>query len=105
MQIFSKYANDYDKACAAFVNERKRFFDKLSAIPFLHVIPSQANFFLCEVKGGLTSHELTLLLLKKYGIFIKDCKSKIGLQDKEYVRIAIRDAKDNDIIVDALTDL
>jgi len=102
MQIFSKYANEYDKACTAFVNERKRFQDRLSSISFLRVIPSQANYFLCEVTDGLSSHELTFLLLKKYGIFIKDCATKTGLQDKEYVRIAIRDTKDNDRLVAAL---
>lgn len=105
MQIFGKYASDYDKACEAFIKERKRFFDRLSFIPILRVIPSQANYFLCEVQGGYTASELTLTLLKKYGIFIKDCTTKTGLGKKEYVRIAIRDSKDNDMIIAALKDI
>lgn len=105
MQIFGKYASDYDKACEAFIRERNRFFDKLSMIPILRVIPSQANYFLCEVKGGLTARELTFLLLKKYGIFIKDCTTKTGLRDKEYVRIAIRDSQDNDMLIAALKEI
>lgn len=105
MQIFGKYASDYDKACEAFIRERNRFFDKLSMIPILRVIPSQANYFLCEVKGGLTARELTFILLKKYGIFIKDCTTKTGLRDKEYVRIAIRDSQDNDMLIGALKEI
>ncbi len=105
MQIFGKYASDYDKACEAFIRERQRFFDRLSSIPILRVIPSQANYFLCEVKGGYTARELTFTLLKRYGIFIKDCTTKTGLRDKEYVRIAIRDNKDNDQLVAALLEI
>ena len=105
MQIFSKYTKSYDKACQAFIGERKRFFEQLSSIPYLRVIPSQANYFLCEVKEGFSSRELTFLLLKKYGILIKDCATKMGLQDREYVRIAIRDDKDNDRLVEALKDI
>lgn len=105
MQIFGKYASDYDKACEAFIRERKRFFDRLFSIPILRVIPSQANYFLCEVKHGYTARELTITLLKRYGIFIKDCTTKTGLRDKEYVRIAIRDSKDNDQLVAALSEI
>ena len=105
MQIFSKYAKSYENACETFIRERKRFYDILSSIPLLRVIPSQANYFLCEVKGGITARELTFTLLKEYGIFIKDCTTKIGLNNLEYVRIAIRDSKDNDTITTALKEI
>ena len=105
MQIFSKYTKDYEKACNAFIKERNRFQEKLSTLSILRVIPSQANYFLCEVKGGYTARELTFLLLKKYGIFIKDCTTKTGLRDKEYVRIAIRDNNDNDKLIAALLEI
>ena len=102
MQIFGKYIKDYEKACEAFIKERMRFFDELSSISLLRVIPSQANYFLCEVKGGCTARNLTFTLLKKYSILIKDCTTKTGLENKEYVRIAIRDSKDNDKLISAL---
>ena len=49
MQIYGKYENDYAKACQKFVAEREIFYGELDQIPYLHVIPSQANYFLCEV--------------------------------------------------------
>ena len=49
MQIFGKYENDYKLASRLFVEERTRFQQELAAIPWLRVIPSQANYFLCEV--------------------------------------------------------
>lgn len=45
MQIFGKYEKDYLEACQKFIAERERFYMELQKIPFLRVIPSQANYF------------------------------------------------------------
>lgn len=105
MQIFGKYQKDYDRACQKFIAERKRFMARLTDIPFLRVIPSQANYFLCQVTEKYTSEELTRRLLMDFNILIKDCDNKDGLKNKNYVRIAVRDQKDNDTLVEALKTL
>lgn len=105
MQIFNKYESIYRDACYKFIAERVRFFGLLQNISYLRVIPSQANYFLCEVTARYSSHDLTELLLNSHDILIKDCSSKNGMQGKNYVRIAIRGSQDNDTIINALTDL
>lgn len=105
MQIFGKYQKDYDRACQKFIAERERFMARLTDIPFLRVIPSQANYFLCQITEKYTSEELTRHLLMDFNILIKDCDNKDGLKNKNYVRIAVRDQKDNDTLVDALKTL
>ena len=105
MQIFNKYEADYKLGCENFVKERKRFFKSLSKISYLRVIPSQANYFLCEIMGRYTSTELTSLLLSKYNILIKDCGTKKAFSKGEYIRIAIRSTEDNDYLVHALNSL
>ena len=65
MQIFGKYESDYKKACRLFVRERELFYKDLQTISFLRVFPSQANFFLCEVKNKYTSAELANELIKR----------------------------------------
>lgn len=105
MQIFGKYQKDYDRACQKFIAERERFMARLTDIPFLRVIPSQANYFLCQVTEKYTSEELTRCLLMDFNILIKDCDNKDGLKNKNYVRIAVRDQKDNDTLVEALKTL
>lgn len=100
MQIFSKYEGEYKTACRLFIEERARFFTLLQQVPFLRVIPSQANYFLCEVKG-CTSKELTLKLLDK-NILIKDCGTKAAFTDSNYVRIAVRNKNDNDKLINIL---
>ena len=103
MQIYEKYHKEYLRACEQFREERKLFFDELQQIPFLRVIPSQANYFMCELVGGkFSSHELAAQLLSKFNILIKDCSGKSAFEGGEYIRIAVRDRKDNHYLVESL---
>lgn len=103
MQIYGKYESDYLRACHLFRQERDLFFNELSTVDFLRVIPSQANYFLCEVVSRFSSHELTKLLLARFNILIKDCSAKKGFNtDRQYVRIAVRDRNDNSNLIRAL---
>ena len=101
MQIYEKYHKDYVKACELFWEERCLFWEELQEIPFLDVYPSQANYFLCRVKGKYTSGGLALKLLK-HNILIKDCGSKKAFKGGDYIRIAIRDRKDNHYLTEVL---
>lgn len=101
MQIFGKYEGDYKKASRKFIEERNRFHADLQMIPFLRVVSSQANYFLCEVLQPYTAAELTKQLLRT-SILIKDCSSKKSFSGKEYIRIAIRGKEDNNCLIEAL---
>lgn len=105
MQIFNKYELDYKQACALFVKERNRFYKELQQVDYLRIIPSQANYFLCEVLKKYSSTQLTELLLTKYDILIKDCSGKSAFNGNNYIRIAIRSTSDNSTLVSALKDL
>ena len=102
MQIYNKYDKDYKRACEKFREERARFAKALSAVSFLRVIPSQANYFLCEITSRFTSAELTERLLVHHNILIKDCDTKNGLKGRNMVRIAVRNTDDNDRLVQVL---
>lgn len=103
MQIFGKYEKDYDIACDLFREVRGNFYTELKEIPSLRVVPSQANYFLCELTGSITAHELSLRLITEYNILIKDCSSKKGFpEERQYIRIAIRDREDNTKLTKAL---
>lgn len=94
MQIYEKYHKEYVRACEQFKLERDLFYEELKSIPFLDVYSSQANYFLCLVKGEMTSRQLAIELLKS-NILIKDCGTKKAFNGGNYIRIAIRDRKDN----------
>ncbi len=101
MQIYEKYHKEYVKACDKFKDERNIFYEELKSISFLEVYPSQANYFLCQVKGEKTSRSLAIELLNN-NVLIKDCGTKKAFNGGNYIRIAIRDRHDNKILIDLL---
>lgn len=106
MQIAEKYADDYRIALEKLKKERARFFAELGKFSdILRAIPSQANYIMAEVCGGMTSERLTRELFAKYSIMIKDLGTKEGLRGGSYVRIAVRDAADNDKLLAALSEI
>ena len=105
MQIYNKHEKDYQRACAKFVAERDDFEQQLRTIPFFRVMPSQANYFLCEVLPPYTASEIVIHMLKQHNILTRDCSGKPGLDpNKQYMRIAVRNHEDNTRLVEALRD-
>lgn len=105
LQIFSKYESQYKQSCQAFIKERDWFYHELQSIKFLQVIPSEANYFLCEVTEKYTSQELAEKLLTNFNILIKDCGTKKAFAQRNYIRIAVRDRNDNQKLIKALQSL
>ena len=58
LQIYGKYEKDYELACEMFCKERERFYQELRKVRYLRIIPSQANYFLCEVISEYSSKEI-----------------------------------------------
>lgn len=102
MQIQEKYNKDYLIALDKFKIERRRFFNELTKIEYLRVIPTQANYFMIEIKDKYNAHDLTNILFDRYYILIKDLTSKVG--DK-YIRVAIRNEEDDNKLIQALREL
>ena len=103
MQIYNKHEKDYLKACEKFVAERDEFERRLRTVPFFRVMPSQANYFLCEILPPFTAKEIVIYMLRQHNILTRDCSGKPGLDPKkQYMRIAVRNHEDNTRLVDAL---
>ena len=102
MQIEEKYHNEYMDSLKEIRSERRRFVESLETVPGTRVIPSQANYVMIELTNEMTAKRLTKMLLVKHYIFIKDLSSKIGRSGKEYIRVAVRNREDNDLLIDAL---
>ena len=105
MQIYNKYEKDYKTACGKFLKERADFEKQLRSISFLRVMPSQANYFLCEILPPRTANEVVLYMLKHHNILTRDCSNKPGLDGKQYMRIAVRNHEDNLRLIEGLKGL
>ena len=104
MQIFGKYEKDYHRACQLFIEERETFRKELESIPYLHVVPSQANYFLCEVIAKYTSSELTQELIN-HDVIISNCGLKSNMAGKQLIRLAVRSRADNKKLISILKSL
>ena len=103
MQIYNKHEKDYQRACAKFVAERDSFEAQLRTVPFLRVMPTEANYFLCEVLPPFKASEIVIRMLKQHNILTRDCSGKPGLDpNKQYMRIAVRNHEDNTRLVEGL---
>ena len=104
LYVQDEFQKKYEKVRIRYIQEAKHLFSELAAITGLKVYPSMANFFLVELTNGATSSDFVSKLLIKYGVYIRDCSDKIGL-DGEFVRIASRTQAENEIIVSSVKDV
>lgn len=102
MQIAEKYRGDYTTALNRVKTTRKKFIEHLTEIEGVRVIPSQANYVMVEILNKITSKDLVKILLSKYNLFIKDVSEKIGLGNRQFVRLAVRKEQENERLIAAL---
>lgn len=100
LQIEEKYKKHYAVAIDKIRDVRKAFERELSTIPYLRVIPSQANFITCEVLPPFTSATLATQLLEDE-LLIKDLSPKHGFEGRNYIRLAVRSTHDNEQLIAA----
>ena len=103
LQIEGKHHGLYLDALKLFREERARYVEALSALPGLTVYPTQANYVMCRLTGGVSAHEITKRLLSECDILIKDLTPKMAGRG-EFLRLAVRNREDNDRLVKALSE-
>lgn len=101
LQIYNLFASSYEKACDSIAFERNRFINELSTVKSIKVYPSEANFIMVDL-GKTNSYEFCIKMLDKYDILIKDLSSKNYFTGKNFIRVAIRNEKDNDAFIEAI---
>ncbi len=73
--------------------ERPVFRRALDAVPGVRVYPSSANFFLVELPGPLTSHQVQATLMER-GYLVRDCSNYPGLHER-MLRVSVRTSREN----------
>ena len=101
LQIYQLFAKDYDKACDQIVIERNHLVEGLKNFKGIKVYPSEANYVMVDL-GSTNSRELAVKLSDKYHLIIKDLSSKNKMKGKNLIRLAVRDRKDNDFLLETL---
>jgi threonine-phosphate decarboxylase len=93
----------YARKSRAFMeNERSRFVRGLRSLSGIRVYPSAANFVLIELPAWTSASEVTDRLASE-DLLVRDCSALPGLTTK-MIRVAIRTAKENRLLIAALGD-
>ncbi|MFX1294728.1 MAG: pyridoxal phosphate-dependent aminotransferase [Promethearchaeota archaeon] len=103
LQLYNRndYFYEYEKMRCKYIKEIAKFFAKLKEIPTVKVYNSRANFVLIELLNEMSSMEITERLLFDYGVYVRNCNNKWGLNG-EFIRIAAGTHKENEIVFSAL---
>ncbi len=101
LQIYNLFASSYERACDSIAYERNRFVKELNTIKSIKVYPSQANFIMIDL-GKTNSYKFCIKMLDKYNVLVKDLSTKNYFTGKNFIRVAIRDDKDNDAFIKAI---
>jgi histidinol-phosphate/aromatic aminotransferase/cobyric acid decarboxylase-like protein len=98
-----EFDSRYEVVRKKYIMNAQTFERELSKIEGFKIYPSSANFFLVEVLNGKSSTEVFFELLTRFGIYVRDCSDKVGLNNQgEFLRIACRSFEENLIIVNGL---
>jgi len=82
------------------MQERSRFIRELLFLPAVRAYPSAANFVLIELPAWTCAGEVTDRLASQ-NLLVRDCSALPGLTT-QMIRVAIRTAKENRRLIDAL---
>ena len=101
LQIIGKFKSDYVESCKKIISRRKELFLGLKKISYINPFPSEANYILMEIKG-ISANKLSRDLCNNFGILVKDCSGKKSFADNNCIRVAVRDSRDNEYLLNCL---
>lgn len=96
----SEFQEEYEPLRIRYIQEMQEFYCLLTKISGIKVYPSRSNFFLVELLQR-EAEEVAMELLIRYGIYIRGCGDKKGLEGN-FIRVASRKAEENRLIAQAL---
>jgi len=91
------------KSLRFMARERERLKSLLAALPGCSVLPTYANYFLMELPRGWHAREV-VEQLRNEGLLVRDCSSVPGCNTRS-IRLAVRSSRENDRLIQALSNL
>lgn len=92
-----RYMEARDRYLAAIVS----FAAKAAKLPGLKTYPTKGNFILAQLTQGGTGYDLMVNLLLDHSLYVRDCGTKVGL-DERFIRMAVGRHEDEEAVLFAL---
>lgn len=97
----SKTNDIYHKTRLRVISDTQHLYQKLKTIPGYKIYPTGSNFIMIKIQNGKSALELQKKLLEDYGLYVRDCSNKIGL-DNFHIRVASQGKAKDQFLIDAL---
>ena len=101
LQIYQLFAKDYSEACDRIVEERDFLISELKKFKGVKVYSSSANYVMVDI-GKHSATDLAIKLLEEHRLIIKDLSTKNKFENKNFIRLAVRDRHDNEVLIKCL---
>jgi threonine-phosphate decarboxylase len=101
LKTVTGFKHEYRASFAKVAADRIYMTEQIAAVPGLTVYPSKANFLFVELPDGVSGRSLRDMLLKNYGLMIRECSNKIG-SSEQFLRLAVQGKAAVDALVGAL---
>jgi histidinol-phosphate/aromatic aminotransferase/cobyric acid decarboxylase-like protein len=100
----SDFAESYELVRVQYILETIDFVEKLLTVKQIKIYPSKANFVLVELPQYISQDNFVALFLIRYGIYLRTCSDKIGLESGNFIRLASRTKEENNYVIDCFLD-
>lgn len=104
LQTYNLFAKDYASACEKIAVERNRMIKEINKMDNIEAYPSQANYIMVNL-GDYSSYDFCVEALDKYNILLKDLSSKNYFNGKNFIRVAVKDTKENNAFLKAIKNI
>lgn len=104
LQTYNLFAKDYASACEKIAVERNRMIKEINKMENIEAYPSQANYIMVNL-GDYSSYDFCVEALDKYNILLKDLSSKNYFNGKNFIRVAVKDTKENNAFLKAIKNI
>ena len=102
LQKFIKYSSSYYNSCKIIAENREKMISELSTIKDLKIFSSKANYLCIQLNEGVNLNNLLNYLLNKHGLLLKDLRGKKGIDNRNIMRIAIRNNDENALLLEGI---
>ncbi|WP_163716493.1 pyridoxal phosphate-dependent aminotransferase [Mangrovibacterium lignilyticum] len=102
--MLPKTDREYQQSVTQVVKDVRLLYSKLKKLNGYKIYPTGSNFILVRINFGISALELQMRLLEEYGLYVRDCSNKEGL-DKYHIRVASQREANDDRLVQALQEI
>lgn len=95
---------EYHKARKNVISDVRELYEALSKLKGYEVYPSNSNFILLKINFEMSAYELQMKLLQDFGVYVRDCSNKVGIDDK-HIRIASKGYEKDQLLIHALKEV